>query len=244
MYRVNQAVICLWMYILNISLLTAPPWSQLGELGKGAGKGGGGGGSIREAGGAMGKKQAAEEEMYFKYAFLSFTATKCRPTVSSTILVFMDPNIISNPIFFLLWPSLAVLISVPLLSCSLSLFSHRLSFCFSVVTHTTFICPSVHKAQGEGAAGCTEAASPGGNWPPQKGDWTSAAWNRPPQGKDQEAEARWLSATDLPKKNITVFWWYQPHIFTQISACPVSPGQSWMCGWMFCKCLKVIKNRS
>lgn len=39
---------------------------QLGELGKGAGKGGGGGGSIREAGGAMGKKQAAEEEMYFK----------------------------------------------------------------------------------------------------------------------------------------------------------------------------------
>lgn len=39
---------------------------QLGELGKGAGKGGGGGGSIREAGGAMGKKQVAEEEMYFR----------------------------------------------------------------------------------------------------------------------------------------------------------------------------------
>ncbi|KAJ7989220.1 hypothetical protein DPEC_G00317240 [Dallia pectoralis] len=39
---------------------------QLGELGKGAGKGGGGGGSIREAGGAFGKKQAAEEEMYFR----------------------------------------------------------------------------------------------------------------------------------------------------------------------------------
>ncbi|XP_012678675.1 ATPase inhibitor B, mitochondrial [Clupea harengus] len=39
---------------------------QLGELGKGAGKGGGGGGSIREAGGAFGKKQAMEEEMYFK----------------------------------------------------------------------------------------------------------------------------------------------------------------------------------
>ena len=40
--------------------------SQLGELGKGAGKGGGGGGSIREAGGAFGKKQAAEEERYFR----------------------------------------------------------------------------------------------------------------------------------------------------------------------------------
>lgn len=40
--------------------------SQLGELGKGAGKGGGGGGAIREAGGAFGKKQAAEEERYFR----------------------------------------------------------------------------------------------------------------------------------------------------------------------------------
>lgn len=44
--------------------------SQMGDLGKGAGKGGGGGGSIREAGGAMGKKQAAEEEMYFKYVYV------------------------------------------------------------------------------------------------------------------------------------------------------------------------------
>ncbi|KAK3563664.1 hypothetical protein QTP86_033502 [Hemibagrus guttatus] len=39
---------------------------NLGELGKGAGKGGGGGGAVREAGGAFGKRQAAEEEMYFK----------------------------------------------------------------------------------------------------------------------------------------------------------------------------------
>ncbi|KAJ0003455.1 hypothetical protein NQD34_008553, partial [Periophthalmus magnuspinnatus] len=39
---------------------------QLGELGKGAGKGGGGGGSVREAGGAFGRRQAAEEERYFK----------------------------------------------------------------------------------------------------------------------------------------------------------------------------------
>ena len=42
----------------------------MGDLGAGAGKGGGGGGSVREAGGAMGKKQAAEEEMYFKYVSL------------------------------------------------------------------------------------------------------------------------------------------------------------------------------
>ncbi|XP_042362573.1 ATPase inhibitor A, mitochondrial-like [Plectropomus leopardus] len=39
---------------------------QLGELGKGAGKGGGGGGSIREAGGPFGKREVAEEERYFR----------------------------------------------------------------------------------------------------------------------------------------------------------------------------------
>lgn len=76
------------MYTLN----TCPTLFQLGELGKGAGKGGGGGGSIREAGGAMGKKQAAEEEMYFKYAFLTFTATKCRLTLCYNILLFVEPT--------------------------------------------------------------------------------------------------------------------------------------------------------
>lgn len=40
-------------------------YSQLGDLGSGAGKGGGGGGSIREAGGAFGKLEAAREEEYF-----------------------------------------------------------------------------------------------------------------------------------------------------------------------------------
>uniref|UniRef100_A0AAQ4P0M5 ATP synthase inhibitory factor subunit 1a n=1 Tax=Gasterosteus aculeatus aculeatus TaxID=481459 RepID=A0AAQ4P0M5_GASAC len=46
-----------------------PPRSdraQLGELGKGAGKGGGGGGSVRAAGGAFGKREVAEEERYFR----------------------------------------------------------------------------------------------------------------------------------------------------------------------------------
>jgi len=36
------------------------------EFGSGAGKGGGSGGSIREAGGAFGKMEAAREEEYFK----------------------------------------------------------------------------------------------------------------------------------------------------------------------------------
>lgn len=39
--------------------------SQVGDLGSGAGRGGGGGGSIREAGGAFGKLEAAREEEYF-----------------------------------------------------------------------------------------------------------------------------------------------------------------------------------
>lgn len=39
---------------------------KLGELGQGAGKGGGGGGSVREAGGAFGKREVAEEERYFR----------------------------------------------------------------------------------------------------------------------------------------------------------------------------------
>ena len=46
----------------------------MGSLGGGAGKGGGAGGSIREAGGAMGKKQAAEEELYFKSASIFQTS--------------------------------------------------------------------------------------------------------------------------------------------------------------------------
>ncbi|KAA0203053.1 hypothetical protein HAZT_HAZT007989 [Hyalella azteca] len=37
-----------------------------GEAGSGAGKGGGSGGAIRDAGGAFGKKEAANEEQYFR----------------------------------------------------------------------------------------------------------------------------------------------------------------------------------
>ena len=48
-----------------------------GERGSGAGKGGGEGGSIREAGGAFGKREAAQEEMYFrKQAAAQLTAIK------------------------------------------------------------------------------------------------------------------------------------------------------------------------
>ncbi|XP_014218740.1 ATPase inhibitor mai-2, mitochondrial [Copidosoma floridanum] len=39
--------------------------NMVGERGSGAGKGGGGGGSIREAGGAFGKMEAAHEDQYF-----------------------------------------------------------------------------------------------------------------------------------------------------------------------------------
>lgn len=52
--------------------------SQLGDLGSGAGKGGGGGGSIREAGGAFGKAEAAKEEEYF-YKKVVFYSQSCPP---------------------------------------------------------------------------------------------------------------------------------------------------------------------
>jgi len=37
-----------------------------GDAGSGSGKGGGSGGSIRDAGGAFGKMEVAQEEMYFR----------------------------------------------------------------------------------------------------------------------------------------------------------------------------------
>lgn len=39
--------------------------SKVGDLGSGAGRGGGAGGSIREAGGALGAREAAAEEKFF-----------------------------------------------------------------------------------------------------------------------------------------------------------------------------------
>lgn len=55
---------------------------QLGELGKGAGKGGGGGGSVREAGGAFGKREVAEEERYFRWDTSYYTACLHASSVS------------------------------------------------------------------------------------------------------------------------------------------------------------------
>lgn len=37
-----------------------------GDLGAGSGQGGGTGGTIRDAGGAFGKREAAQEEQYFR----------------------------------------------------------------------------------------------------------------------------------------------------------------------------------
>ena len=35
--------------------------------------------------------------------------------------------------------------------------------------------------------------------------------------------------------------WQKPFEITVFAACAVSPGLTWMCGWMFCKCLKVTE---
>lgn len=75
-------------YIYTICIFSS--WSrmmsgQLGDLGSGAGKGGGGGGSIREAGGAFGKMEAAREEEYF-YKKVSILNTAV--TVKTNYLVY------------------------------------------------------------------------------------------------------------------------------------------------------------
>ncbi|KAH8025541.1 hypothetical protein HPB51_009481 [Rhipicephalus microplus] len=50
--------------------------SQSGEWGSGSGKGGGTGGSVREAGGAFGKMEAAREEEYFRKLVSSSDSNK------------------------------------------------------------------------------------------------------------------------------------------------------------------------
>lgn len=49
-----------------------------GELGSGAGKGGGGGGAIRDAGGAFGKMEAANEGAYFHKKVSSSFCVSCK----------------------------------------------------------------------------------------------------------------------------------------------------------------------
>ncbi|KAJ8321941.1 hypothetical protein KUTeg_000412 [Tegillarca granosa] len=49
----------------TLRILGARSMSQ-GDWGSGAGKGGGTGGSVRDAGGAFGKMEAAHEEQYFR----------------------------------------------------------------------------------------------------------------------------------------------------------------------------------
>ncbi|VDQ08655.1 unnamed protein product [Trichobilharzia regenti] len=61
----------LWDYEQSIRLYPGD------EFGRGAGKGGGGGGTIRDAGGAFGKREARNEEEYFyklvSYDFISLS---------------------------------------------------------------------------------------------------------------------------------------------------------------------------
>lgn len=53
------------LYLISGSFRLSKMSTQLGDLGSGAGQGGGGGGSIRAAGGAFGRLEAAHEEQFF-----------------------------------------------------------------------------------------------------------------------------------------------------------------------------------
>ncbi|XP_065284035.1 ATPase inhibitor, mitochondrial-like isoform X2 [Dermacentor albipictus] len=61
-----SGIYCASVYVNNGLHQARSSGSQSGEWGSGSGKGGGGGGSVREAGGAFGKMEAAREEEYFR----------------------------------------------------------------------------------------------------------------------------------------------------------------------------------
>lgn len=67
----------------------------MGDLGSGAGKGGGGGGSIREAGGAFGKMEAAREEEYF-YKQVKQQNVNIRVQLLSVYLLFLAKGTIKE----------------------------------------------------------------------------------------------------------------------------------------------------
>lgn len=67
------------MYLIFIIILISIRFdSGLGNLGSGSGKGGGSGGTIREAGGALGEREAAREEEYFYKKVYINLSTLCR----------------------------------------------------------------------------------------------------------------------------------------------------------------------
>lgn len=59
-YYINTIITKYYLYIRLARAMGS------GEAGSGAGKGGGTGGSIRDAGGSFGKREAAQEEQYFR----------------------------------------------------------------------------------------------------------------------------------------------------------------------------------
>ncbi|KAK4314200.1 hypothetical protein Pmani_014499 [Petrolisthes manimaculis] len=51
---------------LRVPIVACSRWMSSGEAGSGSGMGGGSGGTIRDAGGAFGKREVALEEQYFR----------------------------------------------------------------------------------------------------------------------------------------------------------------------------------
>merc|ERR1712189_130152 len=64
--RNNMAGVIVRPVTRYIPMLSCRMMSTAGDPGSGAGKGGGSGGSVRDAGGSMGKREAAQEEQYFQ----------------------------------------------------------------------------------------------------------------------------------------------------------------------------------
>ena len=177
----------------------------------------------------MGKKQAAEEEMYFKYVFLYFS--------SSGSLLIMDSKLISHHFYYdhcpyfsfrgcdsynsLSPPSLFSLfiLLTPVLShiCIQGVRSRSSWLHWSSTTRRKST--TTRKKLNVCSVRSTATRERSGSWS------TMTEWNHP--------EKQSSSFLTDPARH---------YYSSQISACTVSMCQCWMYGWMFCKCLKVIKT--
>lgn len=164
----------------------------------------------------MGKKQAAEEEMYFKYVFLLYSYLLC------LLSVIHIPKFISHHIFMLI-------LSPMFFDCS--------SLILSVITWSFL---SVGAKRRSNWLHWSSTIRRKLNTIKRKLNVCSGRLTA-----TREKLGGWSTTTErnLPKKNPVS---YNPSqallVISPIAACTVSPGQSLMCGWMLWECLKANKT--
>ncbi len=182
---INNSLLC--------NLCLSLPLIKLGELGKGAGKGGGGGGAVREAGGAFGKKQAAEEEMYFKWVVLLDPTVNFIAHTRSLLLIWLLAKSALSQYLILVCAKLLLHSAVPTLLLNTLFYFYFRRFYLSYLTIWSHLkgywrsdLPPLSPSQEKRArtAGCSKKTPPRRNRPPQKGNWEIRTGNQSPHGQN------------------------------------------------------------